>query len=56
MTKSRTTITWEARTLKRERNILDTWNRDGTTFVKVGENAVKSFATPQTWEAFTHKL
>ena len=56
MTRSRATIAWEARTLKREGKILDTWTRDGTIFVKVGENAVKSFVTPRTWKAFTHKL
>ena len=56
MTRSRATIAWEARTLKRERKILDTWTRDGTIFVKVGDNVVKSFVTPRTWKAFTLKL
>ena len=56
MTRWRATIAWEARTLKRERKILDTWTRDGTIFVKVGENVVKSFVTPRTWKDFTHKL
>ena len=45
MTKSRATIAWEARKLKRERKILDTWL---AIFVKVGENAIKSFATLRT--------
>ena len=56
MTRSRATIDWEARTLKREGKIIDTWTRDVTIFVKVGENAVMSFVTPRTWKAFTHKL
>ena len=32
MTKSRATIAWEARTLKRERKILDTWGQDINVF------------------------
>ena len=56
MTKSRVTIAWEARTLKRKRKILDTWSRDGTIFAKVRENAVKSFTTTRTWKAFAKQL
>ena len=36
LTKTRATIAWEARTLKRERKISDTWTRDGVIFVKKG--------------------
>ena len=35
LTKTRGTIAWEARKLKREGKVVDTWTRDGTVFVKV---------------------
>ena len=38
LTKVRSTIAWEARSLKRENKAADTWTRDGIVFMKVGEN------------------
>ena len=52
LTKTRATIAWEARTLKRERKISDTWTRDGVIFVKKGETGIKSFTTQRAWKAF----
>ena len=45
LTKTRATIAWEARTLKRERKISDTWTRDGVIFVKKCESGIQSFTT-----------
>ena len=56
LTKVRSTIAWEARTLKRQNKVADTWTRDGTVFVKVGENSVKSFTAERLWKMFKDKL
>ena len=56
LTKVRSTIAWEARTLKRQNKVADTWTRDGTVFVKVGDNSVKSFTAERLWKMFKHKL
>ena len=56
LTKVRSTIAWEARSLKRENKVADTWTRDGIVFVKVGENSIKSFTTERLWKAFKDKL
>ena len=55
LTKTRATIAWEARTLKRERKISDTWTRDGVIFVKKGESGIQSFTTQRAWKAFLDK-
>ena len=55
LTKTRATIAWEARTLKRERKISDTWTRDGVIFVKKGESGIQSFTTQRAWKAFLGK-
>ena len=52
LTKTRGTIAWEARKLKREGKVVDTWTRDGTVFVKVGENNIKPFRSVKAWKAF----
>ena len=52
LTKTRATIAWEARTLKRERKISDTWTRDGVIFVKKVETGIQSFTTQRAWKAF----
>ena len=56
MTKARATMAWEARNLKREGKITDTWTRDGVIFVKLGENRIKSFTATRAWREFTGKL
>ena len=56
LTKVRSTIAWEARRLKRESKVADTWTRDGIVFVKVGENSIKSFTAERMWKAFKDKL
>ena len=55
LTKTRATIAREARTLKRERKISDTWTRDGVIFVKKGESGIQSFTTQRAWKAFLDK-
>ena len=55
LTKTRATIAWEARTLKRERKISDTWTRDGVIFVKKGDTGIQSFTTQRAWKAFLDK-
>ena len=56
LTKTRGTIAWEARKLKREGKVVDTWTRDGTVFVKVGENNIKPFRSVKAWKAFCINL
>ena len=56
MTKTRATIAWEARNLKRDKKILDTWTRDGVVFVKTEENNIKAYTTERHWKAFTNNL
>ena len=55
LTKTLATIAWEARTLKRERKISDTWTRDGVIFVKKGESGIQSFTTQRAWKTFLDK-
>ena len=52
LTKTRATLAWEARTLKRERKISDTWTRDRVIFVKKGETGITSVNTQRAWKAF----
>ena len=56
LTKVRSTIAWEARSLKRESKVADTWTRDGIVFVKVGDNSIKSFTAERLWKVFKAKL
>ena len=56
LTKVRGTIAWEARALRRDGKIVDTWTRDGLIFVKVGENNIKTHKSFTTWKLFTDKL
>ena len=56
MTKTRSTIAWEARNLKRDRKILDTWTRDGVVFVKLADNKIKTFNATRPWKEFASKL
>ena len=56
LTKTRSTIAWEARNLKRENKLIDTWTRDGTVFVKLAENRIRTFTATRPWKEFTAKL
>ena len=47
---------WEARNLKRDKKILDTWTRDGVVFVKTADNNIKAYTTERHWKAFTNNL
>ena len=44
MTRTRATIAWEARNLKRYKKLTDTWTRDGIIFIK-RDNLIKSFTS-----------
>ena len=53
MTRIRGKIAWEARQLRRDGKVLDTWTRDGIIFVKKSENHIKSF---HAWRLFMEQL
>ena len=55
MTRTRSTIAWEARNLKRDNKLTDTWTRDGIIFIKP-DNLIKSFTSARAWKEFRGKL
>ena len=56
MTRIRGKIAWEARQLRRDGKLIDTWTRDGIIFVKKTENNVKSFTAVNAWKVFKEQL
>ncbi len=56
MTRIRGKIAWEARQLRRDGKLIDTWTRDGIIFVKKSENNVKSFTAITALKLFTEHL
>ena len=55
MTRTRSTIAWEARNLKRDNKLTGTWTRDGIIFIK-RDNLIKSFTSARAWKEFRGKL
>ena len=56
LTKTRGKIAWEARNLRRDGKLTETWTRDGTVFVKTVDNITKSFTATNAWKVFVDKL
>ena len=56
LTKIRGAIAWEARKLRREGKLIDTWTRDGMIYIKLAENQIKSFTAARPWKLFVDKL
>ena len=56
MTKIRATMAWEARCLKRDNKLIDTWTRDGVIFTKSKDNKINSITTQRAWKEFKERL
>ena len=56
MTKTRATMAWEARCLKRDNKLIDTWTRDGVIFTKSTDNKINSITTQRARKEFKERL
>ena len=56
MTKIRATMAWEARCLKRDNKLIDTWTRDGVIFTKSKDNKINPITTQRAWKEFKERL
>ena len=56
VTKIRGAMASDARKLKRDGKIQDTWTRDGIIFTKDMNGSIKAFTAQRFWEAYKEKL
>ena len=56
LTKTRATLAWKSRILKREKKIRDTWTRDGMIFIKNNQDEIRTLTSDAEWHAMANAL